>query len=285
MKQTSLNRIRNIFYSCSGSGISLQSGGFCGSDRVSCWWRRKRILPVLLFTQHNRVFNWSQSLNRQIVKRCWRERGVYAWSEHCVHVQFWTFPVELYLFEIGDLIAASVQVLSPHTGEYFVFLISIVPFCFGVIGTRARWLFKKSCLWHNSSCHTARGIYCELILKFWSRSFTAILTESEPKSRVHWIPSLETEKIMIFCKLNLNWVVVDCRLKWNKMILIMNMSLKSSANRKRIRLFQIWTLFNLLWCGFGFAWLWLAQKILQKWRWSSVVAPRVNKVNRHRQIL
>ena len=29
-------------------------------------------------------------------------------------------PVELYVFEIGYLIAASVQVLSPHTEEYFV---------------------------------------------------------------------------------------------------------------------------------------------------------------------
>ena len=28
--------------------------------------------------------------------------------------------VELYVFEIGYLIAASIQVLSPHTGEYFV---------------------------------------------------------------------------------------------------------------------------------------------------------------------
>ena len=46
------------------------------------------------------------------------------------------------------------------------------------------------------------SISSELIVKFWSRSFTAIVTESGPKSRVHWIPSLETEKIMmILCKM------------------------------------------------------------------------------------
>ena len=47
----------------------------------------------------------------------------------------------------------------------------------------------------------------------------------------------------------------------------MNMSLKSSTNRKRIRFFHIWTLFNLFWLGLGCLWLWLAEKFLQKWRW------------------
>ena len=42
------------------------------------------------------------------------------WFEHCVHVKLRNFPVELHDFEIGYLIAASVQVLSPHTREYFV---------------------------------------------------------------------------------------------------------------------------------------------------------------------
>ena len=52
-------------------------------------------------------------------------------------VQLRIFAVEIYVFEIGYLIATSVQVLSPHTGEYFVF-ISIVPSSFRVIGTRGR---------------------------------------------------------------------------------------------------------------------------------------------------
>ena len=144
--------------------------------------------------------------------------------------------------------------------------------------TDGRWLSKKSCLWDNSNCQAARGISCELVVKFWSRSFTAIVTESGPKTRVHWIPSLETEKIMNFCKLKVSWVAVDCRLKLNKMIWKMNMSLKSSANRKPIRLLHIWTHFNPFWFRFGCAWLWLAKKFLQIWRWLlfSVVATRLS---------
>ena len=57
------------------------------------------------------------SINRHMYLE---KRGVYAWSECCVHLHLRIFPVELYVFEIGQLIAASVQVLSPHTGEYFV---------------------------------------------------------------------------------------------------------------------------------------------------------------------
>ena len=58
----------------------------------------------------------------------------------------------------------------------------------------------------------------------------------------------------------------------------MNMSLKSSANRNRIRLFHIWTHFNLSWFRFGCAWLWLAEKFFQTWRWFSffVVATRLS---------
>ena len=45
------------------------------------------------------------------------------------------------------------------------------------------------------------------------------------------------------------------------------MWLKSSANRKRIRLFRIWTRFVLFCFKFLCAWLWLAEKFLQKCRW------------------
>ena len=81
---------------------------------------------------------------------------------------------------------------------------------------------------------------------------------------------------MIFCKLNVSWVAVDCSLKLIEMIWKMNMSPKSIANRKWIRLFHIWTHFNLFWFRLGCAWLWLAEKFLQKWKWFSffVVATR-----------
>ena len=45
------------------------------------------------------------------------------------------------------------------------------------------------------------------------------------------------------------------------------MLLKSSTNRKRIRLFHNWTRFVLSRFMFGCAWLWLAEKFLQKRRW------------------
>ena len=47
----------------------------------------------------------------------------------------------------------------------------------------------------------------------------------------------------------------------------MNMWFKSSTKRKRRSLFRIWTHFNLFWLGFGCAWLWWAEKFLQKRRW------------------
>ena len=81
---------------------------------------------------------------------------------------------------------------------------------------------------------------------------------------------------MIFCKVTVSWVAVDCRLKLNKMNWKLNMLPKSSTNRKRIRLFHIWTQFNLFWCRFGFPWNWLAERFLQKRRWFFfVVATRV----------
>ena len=58
----------------------------------------------------------------------------------------------------------------------------------------------------------------------------------------------------------------------------MNMSPKSSTNRKRIPLFHICTHFYVFWFGFGCAWIWLAEKFLQKWRWLFffVVATRLS---------
>ena len=64
-----------------------------------------------------RPTQWGFQLIPQSVKCSWRKGGVYTWSEHWI--QLWIFPVELYVFEVGQLIAASVLVLGPHTGEYF----------------------------------------------------------------------------------------------------------------------------------------------------------------------
>ena len=172
-----MNIIGYIGFSCSKSTTSLQPGSFRGSVRHGCCWRRSTLL-VFLFVQHNGGFNWS--LHRWFVKWCWRKWGVYAWSEHCVHVQLWVFPGELYVFEIGQFIAASVHVLSP-TLEITSSLISCFPRWLGVTGTHARWLFKNCCFWDNSICQAAKGISNCF---FWTRSFTAVVKKSGPKSRI-----------------------------------------------------------------------------------------------------
>ena len=81
---------------------------------------------------------------------------------------------------------------------------------------------------------------------------------------------------MIFCKLNVIWVAVDCRLKLNKMIWKMNIRLKLTANRKRICLVHTWTWFVIVWFTFGCACLWLAEEFLQKWRWLLVIVTRLS---------
>ena len=112
MKQISKNIIEYIFHSCSKSAISLQPGRFGWSDRLGCCWRRSIFLCLPLHpTQWGFQLIHRLSLNRQMFLE---KRGVYAWSEHCVHVQLWFFPVELYILKLGHLISTGLQVLSPH---------------------------------------------------------------------------------------------------------------------------------------------------------------------------
>ena len=84
--------------------------------------------------------------------------------------------------------------------------ISNVPRWLGVMGTRGKWLSKNSCLWDSNKDQAASGTSRKLIVRFSSRSFTLKTTESGPKSKVHCVPLLETEKIMIFCKLTVSWL-------------------------------------------------------------------------------
>ena len=45
-------------------------------------------------------------------------------------------------------------------------LISNVPFWLGVMGTRGKWLSKKSCLWDTSNCQAARVILVSWLVYF-----------------------------------------------------------------------------------------------------------------------
>ena len=90
--------------------------------------------------------------------------------------------------------------------------ISIVPSWLGVIGTRARWLFKESCLGDSKKLQAARGTSWEFTVISWTRSLTVTETESGTKSRDSSIRSLETEKTML----------LYCRLKVYKMRMQLN---------------------------------------------------------------
>ena len=128
-------------------------------------------------------------------------------------------------------------------------------FCWlGATETRARWLFKNSCLWDNYKLQAARGISWQLIVNSWARSFIVSVTESDQKSKDHSKPSLETEKIMLFL----------CRLKIYKMRLWMKFWLTVSTNGLLTRLCHKWNNFCLFRFKFGCAWLWLAEKFLRK---------------------
>ena len=116
-------------------------------------------------------------------------------------------------------------------------LISLVPSWLGVLGTLPRWLFKKSCLWDINYLKAATGISCELIVMSCPRSLPVRVTEIGPKSRKHSIPSLETQKIMLFY----------CRLKVFKMRSNISFWLSASSNGVSTRLCHNWNTFCLIW--------------------------------------
>ena len=102
-------------------------------------------------------------------------------------------------------------------------LISCVSCRLGVTGTRARWLFTKTCLWGNNQLQAARENSRKLIVSSWTRSFTVRVTESGPNLRDHSMHLLETEKIML----------LYCRLKVYRMKIEKNFWLPVSTDEKR----------------------------------------------------
>ena len=179
--------------------ILLQKRDFNAAWEVPWIWETQVLMeeensPCVALHPTECVFNWSLLLpspHRLFVKCIWRKGGINSRSEHCVHVQLWIFPFELYVFGIGHLIAASVQVLSP-TLEIISSHISNDPCWLGDMGTRGKWLFIDSCLWDSSKDQAASGISRELIVRFSSRYFKLKTTESGTMSKIHCVPLLET---------------------------------------------------------------------------------------------
>ena len=62
---------------------------------------------------------------------------------------------------------------------------SKVPYWFGVMGTRGKWLSKSSCLRDSDRDQAASGTSRELIVRFSSRTFELKTTELWPKSKNH----------------------------------------------------------------------------------------------------
>ena len=127
----------------------------------------------------------------------------------------------------------------------------------GVIGTCARWIFKKSGHWDNNKLEAARRLYWEPIVIFWTRSFTVRVTESGPKSRNHSIPSLEAEKVtLLYCRQK----VYELRLQTSFWKIV-------STNGKSTWFCHKWNDFHLLSLMFRCDWLWLVSKCLRKRSW------------------
>ena len=107
-------------------------------------------------------------------------------------------------------------------------LISIVHCRFGVIGTLAKGLVEKCCLWDNNKLQSARRISLELLAICWTISLSVRITDSGPKYRDDSVPALESEKIML----------LFCRLKVKTMSMEMNISLTSSNKGESAQLCQ-----------------------------------------------
>ena len=116
------------------------------------------------------------------------------------------------------------------TIESTLSLITMVPSWLGVIGTRARCLFKKSCLWDSNKLRAAREISWEIFVISWTTSLKIRITESGPKPKNYSKPLLETEKSMFHY----------CRLKVYKLRMQMNFWLTVSTNGESTRSCHKW---------------------------------------------
>ena len=121
------------------------------------WWCWRRVLCVIRFAEKNEIFCWTSCL--QVVKRCWWRRGINARSKDSVHIQLIFFSVESNIVQIRHLIPDVVPIWDTCPWKYFnpQFMCSLLLFRLRVTRSRARWLFKKSCLWDNNKLQAVRG--------------------------------------------------------------------------------------------------------------------------------
>ena len=119
MEQIFINKIRNIFYSCSEWTISQQCRGECWSHRNWCCWKTKRVLLVVLFVVQNGDFCWTSHV--QVVKRCCWKGSINARSENSVYIDLIIFSVKFNIVHISrHLMPDCVYIFCTYTWKYFV---------------------------------------------------------------------------------------------------------------------------------------------------------------------
>ena len=141
---------------------------------------------------------------------------------------------------------------------FLMSFISCVPCWLGVIRIEAQGLFKKSCLWDKNKLQAASEISCEPFVIPWKSFFTVRITQSTPMSGENSIASFSIEKV----------ILTYFRLMVWKLRLEMSFRITVETNGNSTQLCQKCKFF----CPFGhklvYAWLWLADKFIQKWRWT-----------------
>ena len=134
---------------------------------------------------------------------------------------------------------SNIHVFKQLRLEKFLFWICIVPNRFSVFGICANWLPKKPCLCWCCKFDVEWGFSYLLVVVSRTRSFASRFTEYEPKSTNHWIPLLESEKLMLFyCRVKLYKIKLETKVWWFV-----------SNNGSSIRVFHRWNDFSLFSSG------------------------------------
>ena len=146
----------------------LQSNYFSAMQEVASVSQRLVLLKVTSpyppLRRAEWVFWWSSRL--RVVKSCWRKSSFNSGSKDSDYIQLITYLVKFSVFWIGNLTQAYVRMFCTYTWEHFFpHLHSTLPV--GLIGIRARWLFKKSSFWDNNhKLQAAKRNFWELIIIF-----------------------------------------------------------------------------------------------------------------------
>ena len=234
----------NLYKSNRGNYKIVFPRGTSQQRRVSCYslrkWSscKKGVVLVWFFVNQSWVCSLCSTLRS--IKAKGRKRlsgdGIYGQ----VKILSINFKVFWYLL---------VSLSCAPTIESIYFSNSFVPWHFGVVETRAKWLYKNSSPWDKQKSQAGRGISWKHILISRTTTFTVRMIESGLKSRDYWAPSLETEKLM----------VLDCRLNMYKIDQKRNFGLlyQPTRNRYNYAIHRVTLAAN--WSRFGCGWLWLAK--------------------------